>query len=129
MKFSDYIKLKEDELPKDVYGVHEGDIAKLQRFILQCLINNETFHQLQPQLLQIANQDRNGELADILHGIDWQSLRTNAKKMINKLDNKEDLEDEDDDEPISNRQEKSFDRVKVPHSDMGGSDDGSTTFN
>lgn len=70
------------------------DLEDLTRFVLMALRSDETFHQLLPVFHQIAGADKTGEMADLLHGLDWAGLREKAKEALKKGPGKD---DEDDD--------------------------------
>lgn len=132
--FEEYIKLLErvDDLTSQVDNNEEDanepeDFVKLKRFLFLAL--SKSNHQLLPLFQQIAASDHSSDMADLLHNIDWQGLKEFAKETLKKWDgrvNQSDIEDEEDDDtkPVKNssRSLDSMDRVKLPSSDAGQSD-------
>lgn len=132
--FAEYIKLLErvndiaDQIDaNDEDTMEPEDFVKLKRFLFIALAKSH--NQILPMFQQMAASDHTGDMADLLHNIDWGTLNQYAKETLKKWDgkvNQKQLDDEEDDDtqPVKNNPKslERMDRVKLPIADSGNSD-------
>lgn len=131
VRFADFVRrrLKEDAAPgeppvADREPDSDADMSNLQRFLFLALQQSESSHQLLPLFHQIASADKTGEMADLLHNIDWSGLKERSKKLLKKLDGK--VSPGDDDGPVKQDRphQDRIDQYKPSFADSGQSMDG-----
>jgi hypothetical protein len=124
--FVEYVRMREGVgEPGQVVGQDEPDradqdVEKVTRFILLAARDGRTFHQFLPALHQVAAADTTGEMADLLHNVDWQGLRDRASKLLRR-DRREDQDGDDRPVKTAGGPEDRADTVRPYAADSGSS--------
>jgi hypothetical protein len=117
IRFHDYVRYREgapeDKFGMDASGDGDGELEKLNRFMLLAVSDQDIRGSLYPILHQIAGQDETGEMQDLLKRIDINALGKHAKQMLRMNKNNDQPEDGEEE------REKQLDMVKPAFADSG----------